>query len=78
MTANAAWVPFQEHQLASSLSMSAADRSKFSGREARRFAGRSMSTEFFTMVNFRAKTLAMIDQANEILKEYTPQGFVLT
>ena len=37
-----------------------------------------MSCEFFTMVNFRAKTLAMIDQANEILKEYTPQGFVLT
>jgi hypothetical protein len=37
-----------------------------------------MSTEFFTMVNFRAKTLAMIDQANEILKEYTAQGFVLT
>jgi hypothetical protein len=37
-----------------------------------------MSTEFFTMVNFRAKTVAMVDQANEILKKYTAQGFVLT
>jgi hypothetical protein len=37
-----------------------------------------MSTEFFTMVNFDAKTMAMIDQANEILKEYSAQGFVLT
>jgi hypothetical protein len=36
-----------------------------------------MSTEFFT-VNFRAKTMAMIDQANEILEEYAAQGFVLT
>jgi hypothetical protein len=26
------------------------------------------------MVNFRAKTLAIIDQANEILKEYSAQG----
>ncbi|PNE10048.1 MAG: hypothetical protein CR217_16595 [Beijerinckiaceae bacterium] len=37
-----------------------------------------MSCEFFTMVNFRAKTMAMIDQANEILEEYAAQGFVLT
>lgn len=37
-----------------------------------------MSTEFFTMVNFHAKTMAVIDQANEILREYSAQGFVLT
>lgn len=37
-----------------------------------------MSCEFFTTVNFRAKTMAMIDQANEILEEYAAQGFVLT
>ena len=37
-----------------------------------------MSCECFTTVNFRAKTMAMIDQANEILEEYAAQGFVLT
>jgi hypothetical protein len=37
-----------------------------------------MSCELFTMVNFRAKTMATIDQANEILEEYAAQGFVLT
>ena len=37
-----------------------------------------MSCEFFTTVNFCAKTMAMIDQANEILEEYAAQGFVLT
>lgn len=28
--------------------------------------------------NFRAETMAMIDQANEILQEYSAQGFTLT
>jgi hypothetical protein len=37
-----------------------------------------MSCEFFTEVNFQTKTLAMIDQANAILEEYTDQGFTLT
>jgi hypothetical protein len=37
-----------------------------------------MSCDFFTTVNFRAKTMAMIDQANEILEEYAEQGFRLT
>ena len=37
-----------------------------------------MSCEFFTTVNFRAKTMAMIDQANKILEEYAALGFVLT
>jgi len=37
-----------------------------------------MSKEFFTKTKFQRKTLAAIDQANEILKEYSAQGFVLT
>jgi hypothetical protein len=37
-----------------------------------------MSCEFFIKGNFRAKTLALIEQANEILIEYAAQGFTLT
>jgi hypothetical protein len=37
-----------------------------------------MSCEFFIKGNFRAKTLALIEQANEILIEYAVQGFTLT
>jgi hypothetical protein len=37
-----------------------------------------MSMEQFTKANFRAETLKLIDQANEILQEYDAQGFTLT
>lgn len=37
-----------------------------------------MSCEFFASTNFQVKTLATIEQANEILEEYDAQGFTLT
>ena len=37
-----------------------------------------MSMEQFTKPNFRAETLELIGQANEILSEYADQGFTLT
>lgn len=37
-----------------------------------------MSLEIFTKINFRAKVVELIDEANAILDDYAAQGFTLT